>query len=233
MDEFGLVVEGISPDEYKKPIMQFADTYRDWNIESEIPTLLEVIKNAKPTALLGLTGVSGLFNQEVIEAMASQSKTPIIFPLSNPTSNVEAIPADILKWCDNKDNSAIIASGSPFPDVIIKGNTHVIGQGNNAFIFPGLGFASMLGESKEITDSMIIEAAYALADYTAKYYLEDKRIYPPISDLQAVSKEITERVLKLMIDEKLVTNTELNLSNYKYMINESVWKAEYLPFVAS
>ena len=232
MDEFGLVVEGISPDAYKKPIMQFEDTYSSWKIENKIPSLLEVIDNAKPTILLGLTGVSGLFNQAVIEAMASHSTNPIIFPLSNPTSNVEAIPEDIFKWCDNKNNSAIVASGSPFPDVTINNKTHTIGQGNNAFIFPGLGFASVLGECQEITDSMIIESAYALADYTAEHYIQDARIYPPISDLQAVSSEITKRVLKLMLDENLVTNAEITTSNYEDVIEDNSWKAEYLPFEA-
>ena len=237
MDEFGLVVEGISPDAYKKPIMQFSDTYENWDIKGNIPSLLEVISNAKPTVLLGLTGVSGLFNQAVIETMASQSDKPIIFPLSNPTSNVEALPDDIFRWCDNiyqgKDDCyPIVASGSPFPGVTINNKTHTIGQGNNAFIFPGLGYASVLGECTEITDSMIIESAYALADYTVEHYLKDQRIYPPISDLQTVSMEITKRVLKLMLDTNLVTNKEINSENYEEKILDGAWKAEYLPFVA-
>ena len=237
MDEFGLVVEGISPDEYKKPIMQFRDTYADWNIAAEIPTLLEVINNAKPTAMLGLTGVSGLFSQEVIEGMARQSDNPIIFPLSNPTSNIEAIPEDIFKWCNNVHASRqncypIVASGSPFPDVLINAKTHIIGQGNNAFIFPGLGYAAVLGECTEITDSMIIVSAYALADYTVDHYIESGRIYPPIADLQKVSEDITERVLKLMLDEKLVTREDINMDNYKNKIQDNAWKPEYLPFVA-
>lgn len=237
MDEFGLVVEGISPDEYKKPIMQFANTYVNWSIEGEIPSLLEVIKNAKPTVMLGLTGVSGLFSQEVIEGMARQSDNPIIFPLSNPTTNVEAIPEDIFKWCNNVHASAencypIVASGSPFEDVLINAKTHTIGQGNNAFIFPGLGYAAVLGECTEVTDSMIIESAYALADYTVEHYVESGRIYPPIADLQKVSEDITERVLKLMLDEKLVTREDINVDNYKDKIQDNAWKAVYLPFVA-
>lgn len=238
MDEFGLVVEGISPDEYKKPIMQFKDTYANWEIEGKTPTLLEVINNAKPTAILGLTGVSGLFNQDVIEAMARQSDNPIIFPLSNPTTNVEAIPEDIFKWCNNVHESAkncypIVASGSPFPDVLINAKTHTIGQGNNAFIFPGLGYAAALGECSEVTDSMIIESAYALADYTVEHYVDSGRIYPPISDLKQVSEHITECVLKLMLEENLVNREDINQSNYKEKIFDNAWKAEYLPFVAA
>ena len=238
MDEFGLVVEGISPDEYKKPIMQFKETYADWDIEGEIPSLLEVINNADPTAMLGLTGVSGLFNQDVIEAMAKQSDNPIIFPLSNPTTNVEAVPEDIFKWCNNIHASRencypIVASGSPFEDVLINAKTHTIGQGNNAFIFPGLGYAAVLGECSEITDSMIIESAYALADYTVENYLKTGRIYPPVADLQEVSTDITERVLKLMVDEGLVNREDITADNYKDKIKENEWKAEYLPFEAA
>ncbi len=232
MDEFGLVVEGISPDAYKKPIMQFSDIYESWDIEGDIPSLMEVIQQAKPTVLLGLTGVPGLFTQEMIEGMAQNSETPIIFPLSNPTSNVEAVPEDIYKWCANKGSGdAIVASGSPFPDVISNGKTYTIGQGNNAFIFPGLGFASVLGECTAITDSMIIESAIALADYTAQNYIQDKKIYPPISDLQSVSMFITQRVLDLAIKEKNTTLEGLEKLNLEEYIEENAWKAEYLPFV--
>lgn len=237
MDEFGLVVEGISPDAYKKPIMQFSDSYQDWKITGEVPSLLEVIEQAQPTILLGLTGVSGLFSQDVIETMAKNVETPIIFPLSNPTSNVEAAPEDIYKWCANTGSGdAIVASGSPFPEVKANNQTYTIGQGNNAFIFPGLGFASVLGECKKITDSMILESAYALADFTTELQSQNKlannAIYPAISDLQAVSMFITKRVLTLAIKEKITTREGLKQKDIDDVIAENIWKAEYLPFVA-
>lgn len=237
VDEFGLVVEGISPDAYKKPVMQYQDTYANWDIEGDIPSLLEVIKNVKPTVLLGLTGVSGLFTQEVIETMAELVDAPIIFPLSNPTSNVEALPEDVFKWCANQGKTPIMASGSPFPNVTINNETHLIGQGNNAFIFPGLGFASALAECSEITDEMIIESAYALADYTAEHYQQQtdssKRIFPPISDLQSVSEMITNRVLSYMLENDLVNNQEITQNNLEQYVESKKWKPEYLPFVAA
>ncbi len=238
VDEFGLVVEGISPDAYKKPIMQFTETYQNWSINGKIPSLMEVIEQAKPTILLGLTGVSGLFTQAVIEGMAKNAETPIIFPLSNPTSNVEATPEDIYTWCANTGSGdAIVASGSPFPDVVANKQTYSIGQGNNAFIFPGLGFASVLGECTQITDSMIIESAYALADYTEKFVSTDNKvIYPPISELQAVSMSITKRVLALAIKENTAIEKSLQSMNEKQIeayIIDNAWKAEYLPFVAA
>lgn len=228
MDEFGLVVEGISPDAYKKPVMQYQDSYETWEINGEIPTVLEVIKNAKPTVLLGLTGVSGLFTQEIIEGMATCTDEPIIFPLSNPTSNVEAIPQDIFNWTSGK---AIIASGSPFSDVIYKGKSQSVGQGNNAFIFPGLGFASVLGNCQKITDSMIIESAYALADYTTEHYVKTGLIFPPISSLRDVSMMITKRVLALIIEENGSDKAGLKLSDIDNAIEENAWNPEYLPMV--
>jgi len=212
--------------------MQFKETYQDWQVKGEIPSLLEVIQQAKPSILLGLTGVSGLFTQDVIEAMAENNDTPVIFPLSNPTSNVEAVPIDIYKWCANKGSgNAIVASGSPFEDVESNNKTYTIGQGNNAFIFPGLGFASVLGECTKITDSMIIESAYALADYTTDNYIKDKKIYPPISDLQSVSMYITKRVLSQAIKDKTAVLKNIKNVNLDELIKENAWKAEYLPYI--
>ncbi len=237
LDEFGLVIEGICPDEYKEPIMQFPESYENWEVEGKVPSLMEVINQAKPTILLGLTGVSGLFTQNVIEEMAKNNNLPIIFPLSNPTSNVEAVPEDIYQWCANAGTgNAIVASGSPFADVIMDGKCFKIGQGNNAFIFPGLGFASVLGECTKITDSMIIESAYALAEYTEKYYIHNAKqksqIYPPISDLQSVSMFITKRVLELAIKEGTASRQGIASLNMEKFIEDNAWKAQYLPFKA-
>ena len=230
MDEFGLVVEGISPDAYKKPIMQFKDTYDSWEYDGDIPDIMDVITHAKPTILLGLTGVSGLFSQEIIEGMASCTEQPIIFPLSNPTSNVEAIPQDIFNWTKGK---AIIASGSPFPDVEFGSEKQAVGQGNNAFIFPGLGFASVLGNCTKITDSMIIESAFALADYSIKHYAKDGLIFPPIADLHQVSMMITKRVLTMIIEETGADKAGLKITDIDDAIHKHAWKPEYLPMVGA
>ena len=228
MDEFGLVVEGVSPDAYKKPIMQYQDTYESWELKGEIPSIMDVINNAKPTILLGLTGVSRLFTQEIIEGMAGCTETPIIFPLSNPTSNVEAIPQDIFNWTKGK---AVIASGSPFPNVEYEESSQAVGQGNNAFIFPGLGFASVLGNVQRITDSMIIESAYALADYTIEHYQKDGLIFPPIADLRVVSMMVTKQVLSFIIEENGADKVGLELADIDDAIRDNAWNPEYLPMV--
>lgn len=228
LDAHGLVVEGITPDAYKFPVAQFQDSYQNWTISGKLPNLLEVVEQAKPTVLLGLSGVPGLFNGHIISLMARYNRQPVIFPLSNPTANCEAVPEEIVKWTQGR---AIIATGSPFDDVEYDGRSYPVGQGNNAFIFPGLGFAAVLGECTRISDGMVLEAAYALADYTAEHYLASGLIYPPIADLQKVSQAITVRVLAKALDDGSATLTDLADRDLADYVRKNFWKAEHLPFV--
>ncbi len=229
LDGRGLVVESITKDNYKLPVAQFEDTYADWSIEGDIPGLMDVVSNAKPTVLLGLTGIFSLFTQPIIETMAENTERPVIFPLSNPTSNCEALPEEILGWTKGK---AIVASGSPFPDVEYDGKTYVIGQGNNAFIFPGLGFATILGQCKTITDEMVLESAYTLAEYTIENYVDEGLIYPPVSDLQNVSLKVASKVLAKAIEDGTSPRTDLDGKNIEDYVKSRAWKPEFLPFVA-
>ena len=227
-DGGGLVVEDVTKDDYKVSVSQFKETFEDWNIAGDVPQLMEVIEQGKPTVLLGLTGISGLFSQPIIETMAKNTAEPIIFPLSNPTSNCEALPVDILKWTEGK---AIVASGSPFADVEYNGKTHVIGQGNNAFIFPGLGFATIIGKCRKISDEMVLESAYALADYTINKHVDNGLIFPPVSELQDASIEVAARVLKQAIIEGSSSRDDLNEENLEDFIRSRLWYPDYLPFV--
>lgn len=230
LDARGLVMEGITTDSYKVPISQYQDTCADWNIEGDIPNLMEVIDNGRPTVLLGLTGIHGLFSQPIIEGMVRNTEQPIIFPLSNPTSNCEALPADIIEWTKGK---AIVASGSPFADVVYEDRTFVIGQGNNAFVFPGLGLASILGGCKRITNSMVLESAYALADYTGELHLQKGLIFPPIDELQEVSIKVAARVLAQAIADGSAARDDLNPEELEDYVRSQFWRPEYMPFVPS
>lgn len=229
LDGRGLVVEGINKDDYKLSVAQFEDTYADWDIDGEIPGLMDVVSNGKATVLLGLTGIFSLFAQPIIETMTKHTERPVIFPLSNPTSNCEALPEEILNWTDGK---AIVASGSPFADVEYAGKTHVIGQGNNAFIFPGLGFAAILGQCKTITDEMVLESAYTLAAYTIENYVEQDLIYPPVSDLQNVSVKVASNVLTKAIEDGISSRTDLVDADVESYVRSRFWNPDFLPFVA-
>lgn len=227
-DARGLVVDGITKDDYKLRVSQYQETYADWEIAGEVPQLMEVIEQGKPTVLLGLSGISSLFSQPIAENMAKNTAMPIIFPLSNPTSNCEALPEDIIEWTDG---SAIVASGSPFADVTYNGKTHVIGQGNNAFIFPGLGFASIIGQCSRVSDGMILESAYALAEYTIEKHAGQELIYPPVAELQEASIRVATRVLHQAIRDGSSTREELQGQDLEEYIRERLWWPDYMPFV--
>lgn len=227
LDGQGLVVEGRVRGEYKGQVAQFSDTFADWDIQGEVPSLMEVVENARPTVLLGLSGVAGLFSQPIVESMAKHNLEPIIFPLSNPTSNCEGLPEDMIKWTGGR---AIIATGSPFEAVDFEGKSYQIGQGNNAFIFPGLGFAAILGKVNQITDNMVITSAYALADFHAKHYLDSGLIYPPISALQDASIHVAAEVLRVALEDGASQRDELQGTNLHEYVRSRFWKAKYLPF---
>lgn len=230
MDAGGLVVEGVSAQGYQLRVSQYAETCRDWRVDGEIPSLLEVIEQGRPTILLGLTGVSGLFSEPLVRRMAENSPRPIVFPLSNPTSNTEALPQDIMDWTGGQ---AIIATGSPFADVEYEGVNHPVGQGNNAFVFPGIGFAAILGRCRRISDAMIIESAFALADYTERHYLSRELIFPPIKDLREVSVEVAARVLSVAIDDGSVGRDDLagqSLGQLQDFVRGRMWEPRYLPY---
>jgi malic enzyme len=170
------------------------DTKRDLAV-SERPGLATglaaIVTATSPTILVGTTGVPGTFSEQVIRAMAAGCARPIILPLSNPTANTEAHPADLLRWTDGH---ALIATGSPFPPVAYDGVTHQIGQANNVFVFPGLGLGAIVAEAPRISDAMVLAAARTLCEEVTADRLAAGALYPPIADLRAVSRAIAVSV---------------------------------------
>ncbi len=228
LDSRGLLVEGRAMDAYKAPFAQSAERIADWRFAGPVPNLLEVIENGQVTVLLGLSGQAGAFNQPIVEAVSRNNSRPVVFPLSNPTSIAEALPEDIFAWTDGR---AIVATGSPFEDVVHAGKTYPIGQGNNAFVFPGLGFASILSEASRITDGMVLESAYALADYTAAGHVEAGRVYPPIRELPEVSIRVTTRVMARAIEEGVARKEGLEGRDLDTYVRQHFWRPRHLPFV--
>ena len=152
----------------------------------------------------------------------SSSHCPTPFPAC------EAPPQDILDWSEGR---ALVATGSPFPDVVCDGQMHHIGQGNNAFIFPGLGFGAILAECREITDNMVLEAAYALAEYTAAAHLKSGRVYPPVGELREVSIRVAVRVIEQSLREAWAGKTDLAGRDLDTYLRARFWKPRYLPIV--
>jgi len=228
LDSKGLLLDDRGMDSYKQTFAHTRDSIKDWRFDGQAPNLLEVIENTSATVLLGLSGQTGTFNQPVVTAMSRNTANPIVFPLSNPTSASEALPEDVLEWSEGR---AIVATGSPFDDVVYEDNTYPIGQGNNAFIFPGLGLAAILCEASEITDNMVLESAYALAEYTAARHLASGLIYPPVDELQEVSIRVAARVIHCALREGVAGRTDLSEVDCDTYVRSRFWHPHYIPFV--
>jgi len=225
VDSKGLLVEGRAMEPYKSEFAQPSKAIEGWTLANAVPSLIETIGNAKVTALLGLSGQRASFGERVVRAVLENTPQPIVFALSNPTSACEAVPADVLRWTNGR---AIVATGSPFEPVELDGKTHVIGQGNNAFVFPGLGFGAILTQAKKITDGMVAEAAHALADLTIERY-DTKLVYPPVEELRDATVRVAARVAGRAIAEGVATRTDLP-DDLEGHARRLAWRPRYLPF---
>ena len=159
-----------------------------------IDNLLDAIKTLKPTALLGLSGQPQTFTKAVVEAMTRLNERPIIFALSNPTSKAECTAEQAYTWSNGR---AIFASGSPFDPVKFDNRTFVPGQGNNAYIFPGVGLGVIASRSRVVTDEMFLAAAHSLANQVSDADLELGRVYPRLSRIRHVSARIAADVASM------------------------------------
>jgi malate dehydrogenase (oxaloacetate-decarboxylating) len=223
-DSKGLVTRDRDVEPYKRGFAQAAG--RIATTAGRAPTLLETIRGAHATILLGLSGQSGSFDEASVRAMADNTERPIIFPLSNPTSSVEATPEQLLGWTDGR---AIVATGSPFEAVLANGKLVEIGQGNNAFVFPGLGLGAIVSEARVLTDGMVTEAAYALAEYTAERH--PTRVYPPVAELREVSECVAVRVIARAMEDGVARLDSRPLQAIRALVKERAWRPQYLPYV--
>lgn len=162
-----------------------------------IATLAEAVGELKPTVLIGVSAVPSTFTKEVVEAMAAQNPRPIIFALSNPTSKSECTAEQAYTWSGGR---AIFASGSAFPPVTVDGRRLVPGQGNNVYIFPGVGLGALVTEATEVTDAMFLAAATTLASLVRPDDLWEGRVYPPLDTIREVSLQIATAVAKVAHD---------------------------------
>ena len=227
VDSKGLVTDDrADKEDYKMRFATSRDAVRDWKVANPSRiSLEEAIVNGRVTVLLGLSGQPGSFTKPIVEAMARNAPNPIIFPMSNPTSQAEAQPADVIKWSDGR---AIVATGSPFPPVHHEGRTHRIGQGNNAFVFPGLGLGCIASGAKNITDEMFTAAAYRLSELMPADAAQSHCVYPKVKDLQKVSIEIAESVFEKAVSQG-VAEAPVGKTPHE-IIRSGIWKPVYLPY---
>jgi len=170
-----------------------------------IDTFLEAIQTLKPTAIVGLSGQPGSFSKEIVEAVSAVNKRPIIFALSNPTSKAECTAEQAYRWSKGK---AIFASGSPFDAVKFGNKTHVPGQGNNVYIFPGVGLGAIVSRSRRVTDEMFLAASHSLASQVSDTDLARGSVYPSLSRIREVSALIAYEVAKIAWSQGLAEREE-------------------------
>ncbi len=185
-----------------------------------IDNFLDAVKTLKPTAILGLSGQPGSFPKEVIEAMSEINQNPIIFALSNPTSKAECTAEEAYRWSKGR---AIFASGSPFDAVKFNNRTHVPGQGNNVYIFPGVGLGAIVSGSRSVTDEMFLAASRSLAAQVKESDIAMGCIYPSLKRVREVSAKIAYEVAKIAW-EKGLTDREQPED-----LQAEIYKAMYQP----
>jgi malate dehydrogenase (oxaloacetate-decarboxylating) len=199
VDIQGLLVEEPATEPFRRGLGWPAELARQAGLRpGERQDLLEIVRALRPTVLIGVSGAAGAFREEVVRAMAEAVERPAIFPLSNPTSQAEATPADLLRWTDGR---ALVAAGSPFEPVSIGGRTVRIGQGNNAFIFPGVGLGTLAAEARTVTDGMFAAAAARLAELVSAEDLAAGSLFPPVSQLRRVTTHVAEAVVRQALSE--------------------------------
>ncbi len=219
----GLVIGSMSGlKDFQLRLCQSDERLSQWNVKGDTATLAETVKYSKSTVIIGVSTVAGLFTQDIIEQMQANTAKPIVLPLSNPTSKVEAVPKDILKW--TKGN-AIVATGSPFEPVELDGITYKISQCNNSYIFPGIGLGVVASKASRVTDNMLMASSYALAEYATIHDAESAELLPDLNDIRYVSKYIAKMVYKQAIADGVTL--EVSDDYIEAAIERNFWTPAY------
>lgn len=230
LDSRGLLVDDVEfSDSYKNELAWPLELARERGLAGPGGRdLLSVVKAFKPTVLIGTSGRPGAFNHAVITAVREHCEAPIVLPFSNPTDYAEARPEEVLRWTDG---SAIVATGSPFADVELDGRKFRVGQGNNVFIFPGLGLGSLLSRAEYVSDGMIGATAAALADEVTQEELDKGMVYPEIGRLREVSRVVAAAVMRAAADEGI--GDPLDDAEIRSRIESAFWDPRYRRYVAA
>jgi len=228
LDSHGLLVEGRDHlDDDKRDAAMPRSAVQGLGLDPDAVLDLETVVRAfRPDILIGTTGRAGAFSEATIRAMADTVERPIVLPLSNPTANTEARPADVLDWTGGR---AIVATGSPFPPVEIGGVSRAIAQANNAYVFPGIGLGAIVSEARILPDTAFLVAARRLAALSMVTGDPDG-LFPPIAELRMVAREIAIAVVAHL--GELGVGRRYPRAQIPAAVEAAMWRPEYVPYEA-
>ncbi len=219
VDRNGLLTEDMEGlYDFQQRLAHASEAIADWPGSQ----LLDVVEQAQPTILIGVSGQKGLFSEAVIRAMHANCPNPVVMPLSNPTSRVEATPQDILDWTNGQ---ALVATGSPFPPVNVDGRKIPIAQCNNAYIFPGVGLGVVAANATRVTDGMLMAASNALANGAPIVEYGEGALLPALKDIRGLSKAIAFDVAKQAQEEDVALSSSDEV--LRAAIERSFWYPRY------
>lgn len=210
----------------QKPYVQPAANLKTWKIVNDAHiSLADVVANAHPTILIGVSAQGGAFTKEIVEEMARHTKRPILLPLSNPTSKSECTPQEVFDWTQGR---GIVATGSPFQPVTYQGKSYEIGQCNNVYIFPGMGLGALVAQAREITDGMFLEATKTLASLSPTLKDPTAPLFPKVGEVRGVTRQIALAVAKKACAEGVGKGSPQELER---RLEELMWEPSYPKFL--
>ncbi len=223
VDSQGLVHDQRKLDTFKQKYAQPFDRTSGWALDDPARVAFaDVVRNVQPTILIGTSAQTGAFTEEIVREMAAHSERPIIFPLSNPTSKSEAIPADLIAWTEGR---ALIATGSPFMPVPFDGREIRIGQCNNSFVFPGVGLGVIASGARRVTDAMFVAAARVLSEFSPALEDSNGPLYPPLERVREISKKVALAVAREAQTAELAPMTDA--AELERKVCEKMWQIDY------
>jgi len=224
VDRDGLLREGLDAlTEQQAQFARTADELEGWQLSRQNQFgLYDVVRNARPHVLIGVSGQTGMFNEKVVRTMAELNNRPIILPLSNPTIRAEAFPDDVIRWSDGR---ALVATGSPFEPILYNGVKHEIAQCNNSYAFPGIGLGVLAVKARRISDEMFMTVAEVIGKSSPKAGQNGAPLLPAVRQISALSKKIAIAVGKTAINQGL-SEFDKN-TDVKKLVEDMIWLPDY------
>ena len=226
IDRYGLIMEhgkDVRPEQL--PYARKEEEVQGWKQSGEEITLLDVVRHAKPTVLIGVSGQPGAFTEEVVREMAKYSDRPVIFPLSNPTSRSEATAQDLMDWTNGR---ALIGTGSPFDPVHVGGKKIAVTQTNNSYIFPGLALGILASRARRVTDTMVKAAAEELVRHLPTQKDKQASLLPPLAEARQLGRMIGRAVgRQAIVDGQAQVASEEELDRE---LQANIWDPVYVPY---